>query len=50
MRLMAGISNTDIEKVMKNETNEDLKKNFKTVMSSDSLTKFVNFKKLLKTK
>ena len=26
-----------------------LKKNFKRVMSSDSLTQFVNFKKILKT-
>ena len=46
---MTGISNINIEKFMKNETNEDLEKNFKTVMSSDSLTKFVNFKKILKT-
>ena len=46
---MAGISNIDIKKFMKNETNDDLKKIFKTVMSSDSLTKFVNFKKILKT-
>ena len=46
---MAGISNIDIKKFMKNETNEDLKKNFKTVMSSDLLTKLVNFKKMLKT-
>ena len=46
---MAGISNIDIKKFMKNETNANLKKIFKTVMSSDSLTKFVNFKKILKT-
>ena len=34
---------------MKNETNEGLKKNLKTMMSSDSLPKFVNFKKILET-
>ena len=46
---MAGISNIDIEKFMKNETNEDIKKkNFKGVFSSGSLTKFVNFEKILK--
>ena len=41
---MTGISNIDIKKFMKNETNKGLKENFKTLMSSDSLTKFVNFK------
>ena len=34
---------------MKNEINEDIKKNFKGVYSSDSLTKYVNFEKILKT-
>ena len=46
---MGSISNIDIEKYCDNEPNEDIKKNFKRVMSSDSLTQFVNFKKILKT-
>lgn len=45
---MARIRNVDIEKYFKNETNEYMKRNFKRVMSSDSLTQFVNLKKLLK--
>ena len=45
---MAGISNFDFGKSMKNETNKDVKKNFKGVYSSGSLTKFVNFEKKLK--
>ena len=46
---MAGISNIYIEKFIKNETNEDIKKYFKGVYSSDSLIKYVNFEKILKT-
>ena len=46
---MAGVSNVDIEKYFQNESNEDLKKNFKCVMSSNSMTKLVNFNKILKT-
>ena len=45
---MARIRNVDIEKYFKNESNEYMKRNFKRVMSSDSLTQFVNLKKLLK--
>ena len=40
---MAGVSNVDIEKYFQNESNEDLKKNFKCVMSSNSMTKFIDF-------
>ena len=46
---MGGVSNIDIEKYFDNEPNNDIKKNFKRVISSDSLTQFVNFKKILKT-
>ena len=46
---MAGLSNVEIEKYFQNESNEDLKKNFKSVMSSNSVTKFINFNKILKT-
>ena len=35
---MGGISNIDIEKYFDNEPNDDVKKNFQRVMSSDSLT------------
>ena len=45
---MAGLSNVEIEKYFLNESNEDLKKNFKSVMSSNSVTKFINFNKILK--
>lgn len=44
---MAGLSNIDIEKFFHNETNEDLKKNFKKVISSNSLTRYLDFKKLV---
>ena len=46
---MAGLSNVDIEKYFRNESNEDLKKNFKSVMSSNSMTKFINFNKIFRT-
>ena len=46
---MAGLSNVEIEKYFQNESNEDLKKNFKSVMSSNSVTKFINFNKILKS-
>ena len=38
-----GISNIDIEKFCDNETNDDLKRNFIGVYSSDSITKYKNF-------
>ena len=48
---MGGISNAEIEKYFNNEPNEDIYKKKKKlrVMSSDSLTQFLNFKKILKT-
>ena len=42
---MAGISHIDIEKYFKNESNEDMKRNFKGLISSNSLTRFINFQK-----
>ena len=44
---MSGLSNVDIEKYFMNESGQDLKKKFKKVVSSDSLTKFIQFKKIL---
>ena len=46
---MAGISHIDIEKYFKNESNEDMKRNFEGVILSNSLTRFINFQKILKT-
>ena len=43
---MSGLSNIDIEKYFMNE-HDNLKANFKKVVSSDSLTKYVHFKKIL---
>ena len=42
---MSGLSNVDIEKYFMNESGQDLKKKFKKVVSSDSLTKFIHLKK-----
>ena len=44
---MSGISNIDIENFFIKEKNEDLKRNFKKVISSDSLTKYIDFKKII---
>ena len=38
---MSGLSNIDIETFLKKESDEDLKCNFKKVLSSDSLTKYI---------
>ena len=46
---MAGLSNVDIEKYFENESNQDLKRNVKSVISSNSMTKFINFNNILKT-
>ena len=46
---MAGLSNVDIEKYFENESNQDLKRNLKSVISSNSMTKFINFNNILKT-
>ena len=38
-----GISNIDIEKFFSNEGNDDLKKNYMGVYSSNNLTRYINF-------
>ena len=38
-----GITNIEIEKLFDDEMNEDLKRNFMGVYSSDSITKYINF-------
>ena len=42
------ISNVDIEKYFENETNNNLKKNFMGVYFSNSITKYINFYKIIK--
>ena len=44
---MSGLSNIDIETFFLKESNEDLKNSFKKVVSSDSLTKYIQFRKIL---
>ena len=44
---MTGLSNIELEHFIKNDTSTDLKKNFKKVVSSNSLTKYVDFKTIL---
>ena len=46
---MVGISNVAIEKVFENE-NEDIKKNFIGVYSSNSLRRYINYYKIIKEK
>ena len=46
---MVGISNVAIKKVFENE-NEDIKKNFIGVYSSNSLTRYINYYKIIKEK
>ena len=46
---MAGISNITIEKNFENE-NDDLKKNFIGIYSSNSITRFINYYKIIKKK
>ena len=46
---MAGISNVDIEKFFKNQ-DEDIKQNFVGVYLSNSITKFINYSKIMKEK
>ena len=38
-----GITNIKIKKFFNDEMNEDLKRNFIGVYSSDSITKYINF-------
>ena len=45
-----GITNIEIEKFFNDETNEDLKRNFMAVYSSDSITKYINFYDIIKGK
>ena len=43
-----GITNTEIEKIFDNETNDDLKRKFMGVYSSGSITKYINFYGIIK--
>ena len=45
-----GITNIDIEKLFDNETNDDFKKNFMGVYSSDSIKKYINIYDIIKEK
>ena len=45
-----GITNIEIEKFFDDETNEDLKRNFMGVYSSDSVTRYINFYDIIKEK
>ena len=45
---MTGLSNIELEHFIKNDTSTELKKKFKKVISSNSLTKYVDFKSVLK--
>ena len=45
-----GISNVDIENFFENEKNDDLKKNFMGVYSSNSITKYIYFYEIIKEK
>ena len=46
---MTGLSNLDLEKFINEDSSTELKKNFKKVISSDELTKHVDFENVLKT-
>ena len=45
-----GITNIEIEKFFNDETNEELKRNFMGVYSSDSITKYINLYNITKEK
>ena len=45
---MVGISNIDIETFFKNDPNDGLKQNFVGVYSSNSITRYINFYKVIK--
>ena len=45
-----GITNTVIEKFVDDETNQNLKRNFMGVYSSDSIIKYINFYNIIKEK
>ena len=44
------VSNVDTENFFEYEKNDDLKKNFMGVYSSNSITKYINFYKIIKAK
>ena len=43
-----GISNFEIEKIIKSSNNEDLINNFVSVFSSDKMNKFIDFHRIMK--
>ena len=45
---MAGLSNLELEHFIENDISTELKKNFKKVISSNSLIKYLDFKSILK--
>ena len=45
-----GITNIEIKRFFDNEMNDDLKRNFMGVCSSDSITKYINFYNIIKVK
>ena len=45
---MTGLSNIELENFIKNDSSIGLKENFKKVISSNSLTKYIDFKTILK--
>ena len=45
-----GITNTEIKRFFDDEMNDDLKRNFMGLCSSDSITKYINFYNIIKEK
>ena len=45
-----GITNTEIKRFFNDEMNDDLKRNFMGLCSSDSITKYINFYNIIKEK
>ena len=45
-----GIANLEIDKFFENDENQDLKNNYMAVYSIDSITKYINFYEIKKTK
>ena len=46
--MFKGKSNFEINKLFENEENQDLKNNYMGVYSIDSITRYINFYKLIK--
>ena len=42
-----GLSNFQIDIVFKDEENEDIKKNYMSVYSMDSITRYINFYEII---